>query len=161
MSIIMKVNIKNKRQRGTTLLEVLVSVLVLSIGLLGVAGLQTYGLRYNQSAYLRSQATILAYDMVDRMRSNSNGVASGFYNSVSTATLPTDPNCISTGCTSQQLANHDIREWGNYFVGTQAVLPSASGSVSRNGNTFTVIVSWTELDKTGTANQSVSYNFQL
>ncbi|VAW73885.1 Type IV fimbrial biogenesis protein PilV [hydrothermal vent metagenome] len=161
MSLSISNSVTAKRQKGTTLLEVLISVLVLSIGLLGVAGLQTYGLRYNQSAYLRSQATILAYDMVDRMRSNSSGVAAGYYNSVSTATLPTDPNCISTGCTNLELANHDIREWANYFVGTQPVLPSANGSVSRNGSIFTVNVSWTELDKAGTTNQSVSYNFRL
>lgn len=161
MSLKAYVNITRNRQKGTTLLEVLISVLVLSIGLLGVASLQMYGLRYNQSAYLRSQATILAYDMVDRMRTNSNGVAAGYYNTISTGSLPTDPACISSGCTNQQLADHDIREWGNYFVGTQPVLPSATGSVTRAGNTFTVSVSWTELEKTGTKNQSVSYNFQL
>ncbi len=161
MSLKVITNIVRNRQKGTTLLEVLVSVLVLSIGLLGVAGLQTYGLRYNQSAYLRSQATILAYDMVDRMRSNPNGVSAGYYNTVTTTNLPTDPNCISTGCTNQQLANHDILEWGNYFIGTQPVLPSATGTVSRVGNIFTVSVSWTELAKTGLTVQSVSYNFQL
>jgi len=88
-------------------------------------------------------------------------VAAGYYNSITTATLPADPSCISTGCTNQQLAEHDIREWANYFVGTQPVLPSAAGTVSRVGNIFTVSVSWTELDKTGTTAQAVSYNFQL
>ena len=161
MSLIKRKISTGKKQKGATLLEVMISVLVLSIGLLGVASLQLFGLRYNQSAYLRSQATILAYDMVDRMRANTNGVAAGYYNSVSSASLPSDPNCITTGCTNQQLADHDIREWGNYFVGTQPMLPTATGTVSKAGNTFTVTVSWVELERTGNKNQSVKYNFQL
>ena len=161
MSLNNCVRFSRNTEKGTTLLEVLISVLVLSIGLLGVASLQMYGLRYNQSAYLRSQATILAYDIVDRMRSNPNGVAAGYYNSISTSSLPTDPACISTGCTDQQLAAHDILEWGNYFVGSQPVLPSATGTVSKSGSTYTVSVTWTELEKTGNKNQTVSYNFQL
>ncbi len=55
---------------GFTLLEILVAVLVLSIGLLGIAGLQVTGLRFNHSAYARTQATLLAYELADRMRAN-------------------------------------------------------------------------------------------
>ncbi len=152
-----------KIQKGVTLIEVLVALLVLSIGLLGVASLQLYGLRYNQSAYLRSQATILAYDIVDRMRTNNNGSASGFYDSISTNSLPADPACISTttGCNNQELANHDIREWGSYFTQTIPMLPSSVGTVSKAGDTFTVTITWTELEKTGTVNQSLNYKFQL
>lgn len=150
-----------KSQSGVTLIEVLVAVLVLSVGLLGVASLQMYGLRYNQSAYLRSQAAVLAYDIVDRMRANTNGVSAGYYDSVNTASLPADPNCIKTGCTNQQLANHDIREWGGYFTSSVPMLPSASGTISRSGNTFIVTITWTELEKTGAISQSLNYRFQL
>jgi type IV pilus assembly protein PilV len=59
-----------RRARGFTLVEVLVALLALSIGLLGVAGLQLNGLRANQSSAWRSQATYLAYDILDRMRAN-------------------------------------------------------------------------------------------
>ena len=62
------------KSRGFTLLEILIAVGVLSIGLLGIAGLQALGQRSNHSAYLRSQATALAYDMIDRMRANKAGV---------------------------------------------------------------------------------------
>ena len=65
---------------GFTMVELLVAVLVLSIGLLGLAGLQAAGLRNNQSAYLRSQATILAYDVADRMRATRAAAAAGAYN---------------------------------------------------------------------------------
>lgn len=55
-------------QRGVTLLEVLITVLVLSTALMALAALQTRSLQYNSSAYLRSQANIIAYDVFDRMR---------------------------------------------------------------------------------------------
>ena len=58
------------RQRGFTLVEVLVTVIIISIGLLGVAGLQLAAMRSNHSAYLRTQATIAAYDLIDRMRTD-------------------------------------------------------------------------------------------
>jgi len=65
------------RQSGFTLLEVLVAILVLSIGLLGLAGLMASSIRNNHSAYQRTQATWLAYDMIDRMRVNrANAITS-------------------------------------------------------------------------------------
>src|SRR5262249_56408603 len=61
---------RSRRARGFTLIEALVALLVLSIGLLGVAALQLTSLRSNPSSSFRSQATLLAYDVVDRMRAN-------------------------------------------------------------------------------------------
>ena len=57
-------------QRGTTLIEVLIALIVLSIGLLGLALLQVTSVQSNHSAYYRSQATVLAHDLADRMRAN-------------------------------------------------------------------------------------------
>ena len=68
-----------QRQQGFTLLEVLIALLILSIGLLGLAALQTTSLRSNQMASMRTTATQLAYDMSDRMRANPVGVAAGEY----------------------------------------------------------------------------------
>ncbi|MEW6119422.1 MAG: type IV pilus modification protein PilV [Pseudomonadota bacterium] len=65
-----------RTQRGVTLLEVLISIVVLSIGLLGYAGLQTASLKNNTSAFQRSQATMLTYDIIDRMRANRPSLAS-------------------------------------------------------------------------------------
>ena len=79
------------RQKGFTLLEVLVAVLVLAIGLLGLAGLQATSLRVNQSASMRSQATNLAYDMADRIRANRGAALAGSYDSQALATTP--PAC--------------------------------------------------------------------
>lgn len=77
-----------RRQRGATLLEVLVAVLVLAIGLLGVAALQASALRSNQSAFERSQAVIATYSMLDAMRSNANVARAGGYNLDFTCAVP-------------------------------------------------------------------------
>jgi type IV pilus assembly protein PilV len=113
-----------KKQAGFTLIEVLVSSLILSIGLVGVAGLQALSLKNNQSAYMRSQATALAYDLADRMRSNVAGANAGFYVPANAATRAT---CTTTaGCSSQQMAQNDLSEW----LGALATnLPMGSGFV--------------------------------
>lgn len=64
-------------QTGSTMIEVLVALLILAIGLLGMAGLQTLSLRNAHDAYLRTQATILAVDMVERMRAGNGSMAQG------------------------------------------------------------------------------------
>ena len=74
-----KTHIQGKRQYGFTLLEVLIALLILSIGLLGLAALQTTGLRSNQMASMRTLATEAAYDITDRMRANPAGVAANEY----------------------------------------------------------------------------------
>ncbi|MDJ0653996.1 MAG: type IV pilus modification protein PilV [Xanthomonadales bacterium] len=59
-----------RRQRGVTLIEVLVALLILSFGLLGLAGLQGISLRNNFNAYQRTQATNVSYELLDRIRAN-------------------------------------------------------------------------------------------
>ena len=117
-------NYKHSGQSGFTLLEVLVSVFVLSIGLLGLASLQVTSLRNDQSAFMRTQATILAYDLADRMRANSNAVASGSYNPANAAITT---GCSTTsGCTNEEMAQTDLQEWLN---GISAYLPAGEGWV--------------------------------
>lgn len=71
---------RRKFQQGFTLLEVLVTMVVMALGLLGYAGLQMASLKNSASAYQRSQATILAYDMIDRMRANRIQAVASTYN---------------------------------------------------------------------------------
>ena len=130
------------QQNGFTMLEVLVAIVVLAFGLLGLAGLQADGLRNNTSAYLRSQATLMAYDMLDRMRANTQGVESGDYDNLLDAT-PTDPDCISTdaGCAVAQIAQSDAYEWSQQL---STLLPSGQGRVIGNGSgsIFSITVMW-------------------
>ncbi len=112
------------RQTGLTLVEVLVSVVILSIGLVGVAGLQAMSLKNNQSAFMRSQATALAYDIADRMRSNVLSANTGLYDPAAAATTS---GCTSTsGCSEQQMAENDLAEW-NAAITTY--LPMGQGYV--------------------------------
>jgi type IV pilus assembly protein PilV len=73
-----------RHQAGATLIEVLVAVLILSIGLLGIAGLQARALQNNQSAFERSQAVMLSYFMLDAMRANVDAARAGDYNMAKT-----------------------------------------------------------------------------
>ena len=137
-------------QSGFTLLEVMIALVIFSIGLLGLAGLQAGGLRSNTQAQLRTIATIQAYDMAERIRSNPRGVEDGDYNAFDDAT-PTAGDCISNTCTAAEMATYDYYEWE---LNTQNVLPSGHGTVSSaavgGGATrlFTVTVMWDE-ERTG------------
>jgi type IV pilus assembly protein PilV len=130
-------------QKGFTLMEVLIAVLILSIGLLGLASLQANGLRSNFSSYARSQAVLMANDMADRIRANPTQAAAGGYNNV-TATV-SDPGCLLADCTALQMVSHDIAAW---YSNLQNTLPLGTGTVTGNGTVFTVSVMWDD-DRTG------------
>ena len=132
----------SKFQSGISMVEVLVAVVILSFGLLGLAGLQADGLRSNNDAYMKSQATLLAYDMLDRMRANFQGVENGFYDDLF-STPPDDPACIDSGCSIQQMSQHDAYEWSGKVA---ELLPGGQGRVigSGSGSIFTITVMWDE-----------------
>lgn len=117
------------RQSGFTLLEVLVSIMVIAVGLLGMAGLQMQSLRQGQSAYYRSVATQLAYDLSDRMRGNMNGVLANGYNrtGIGTDYAAGVSNCnTTTGCVAADLAKNDAYEWQQMV---QTLLPGGQAIV--------------------------------
>jgi type IV pilus assembly protein PilV len=159
-------------QLGFSMIELLVAVVVLAIGLLGMAGLQTAGLSNNQSAYFRSQATIAIADMVDRMRANTAGVKDRYYQSFDTSAAPASPNCISTsgGCNAQELADYDMREWAKLFTNVDddasyvALLPNATGTISYNDLTeiYNIKISWQEMSwAAGGSKQAQTQSMQV
>lgn len=112
------------RQTGFTLIEVMVSTVVLAIGLLGLAGLQAASLSNNQSAFMRTQASALAYDLADRMRTNVLGATTGSY---AAGTANYTAGCgATTGCSPLQMAQNDLAEW-NAAIATY--LPLGQGIV--------------------------------
>lgn len=144
-------------QRGFNLIEVMVALVVLSIGLLGLAGLQVLGLRYNHQSYERTQATLLVNDMIDRMRANPDGAAAGDYVLATHSSPPaTYTGCFSSGtyCTSAQVAAYDLNEWRN-AIAAQRMLPQGTGAISRNGALYTVTIRWVEKDLTMEQTQDV------
>lgn len=131
--------------RGFTMLEVLVAILILSLGLLGLAGLQTMGLRNNTGSSQRTIATQLAYDIADRMRANYGSVILGDYNfanyglaadarSTTATSGAATATCFTTTCTSTQLAYQDLFDW-NQQICTQ--LPQTAACVAPGSVTST------------------------
>ncbi|WP_026331383.1 type IV pilus modification protein PilV [Thioalkalivibrio sp. ALE11] len=130
-----------RKSRGVTLIEVLVAVLVLSIGLIGLAALQANALQANHSSYMRSQATNLAYDIADRMRTNRQAALSGDYDTAFTDNEGTGGACNPNLSLTGDLADQDLAQWKNAIACT---LPAGQASVFRNGDTFTITVRWQE-----------------
>lgn len=115
---------RRTRQSGVSLIEVLVSVLLLTFGIVGMAGLQFNGTKFNHSAYLRSQGTSLAYDVADRMRAN---LAESYLTEFADAfDAGVGPACgAALGAAT---AARDVNQWKSCI---EAVLPVGSGRVTR------------------------------
>lgn len=130
--------------RGVGLIEVLVAVLVLAIGLLGVAAMQAMALRNSQSSLERSQGVVHAYTILDAMRANPVQARAGAYNIGMT--------CVAPGGGS--LVSNDLNAW--ITVLQQNLGPTACGQVNCVGPMCTVSVRWD--DSRGTAG-SVTQTF--
>ena len=122
-------NLMNKNT-GFTLIEVLIAMLVLAVGLLGLAGLQATSLKNNQSAYNRSQATQLAYDIADRMRSNPS-VGGNFYLTAFSCDFsccnlcnPTDTPCTACATTANSCTPAEISREKNLYLNGTLPLPT-------------------------------------
>jgi len=135
----MTFNLHNK-QTGFGLIEALIALFVFSVGLLGTVGIQAASMKNNRGALWQSQAVWAAYDIADRMRANTAGLDANEYDAADTATVPTDPACIATGCAPAALADTDIVEWASNV----SSLPSGRGLIVRTGSQYRVRVMWDE-----------------
>ena len=118
-------------QKGVSLIEVLVTLLLISIGLLGMASMQVKALQLNQSAYMYSQAISLSYDIADRMRINWQAAHSGYYDLAI--------NDRASSYSPESLADTDKAEWLGLI---EASLPDGDGSITRVDGRFRVSVCW-------------------
>ena len=119
-----KYNAPLSKQTGFTLLEILISIFILAIGLLGLAALQTTSLKNNHSAQYRTTATVSAYDIIDRMRLNPDA-------DYTIALLA--PGLGAT------LKDRDIIAWKTSLA---SELPIGDGSIALNGDIVTITVQW-------------------
>ena len=124
------------------MVEVLVAIIVLSIGLLGLAGLQSAGLTYNQSASFRSTATMMTYSILDSMRANRTGAINGSYNIAIGTSIP-------SGIT---IPEQDLNNWLNELA---LRLPAGTGAVNVADNVVTVIIQWDDSRGTLAAQQFI------
>ncbi|MCG6975071.1 MAG: type IV pilus modification protein PilV [Acidiferrobacterales bacterium] len=119
------------KQAGASLIEVMVAFLILSIGLLGLAMLQGKSLRLNTDAYLRSQATLIAHELMENMRANPTGT----YAPVTSKPGP-------CGCSGiAKVTNDDLIRW---YDAQQTLLPFTSAEISKSGTTYTIEMNWQE-----------------
>jgi type IV pilus assembly protein PilV len=121
--------IMNKRfQTGSGLIESLISILVVSIGFLGFAGLQVNGLAAANDSLFRSKAVYLSYQMADRVRANLPAANTGAYNNFTSQTPPSPGCTVSVNCTPAQMATNDYAEWLTE-IESASVLPAGGGVI--------------------------------
>lgn len=126
--------ISNKN--GFSLLEVLISIFILAIGLLGLAALQTTSLKNNHSAQHRTSATVLTYDILDRMRLNPTLVLAPSRRLIPNASYA---RAIGDALPSGGIVGDDLLQWTETL---ENELPSGDGAIAINGNIVTVTVQW-------------------
>jgi len=160
------------RHRGFSLIEVLVAMVVLSIGLLGLAALQIAALRSAGDSGIRAQATLLLNELAERVHANDGATAANYVTAmnagIACGTLP-GPYCsafhdgtvfvASQTCTVAQMASFDLWSWqcgmqtsGNLSAGgASTTLPAGGLAVTTNGSHLTLVASWVEVAPQGGA----------
>jgi len=116
------------KQKGVGLIEVLVSMMILAVGLLGTASLQTLSLREGVKSNFNGAAQMLTNDMIARMLANEDIATDGNYDEAPLSAEPT-PNCRAAACTGAEMATHDLWEVTDRLT-NQTALPNAALSIS-------------------------------
>jgi len=142
-----------KSSLGLTMVESLVALVVISIGLLGIAALQLTSLKQTGSAMQHSKAVWASYNMADRIR--SNGVRFADYSGIDTTTSYAQ-DCMNSPCNDSQMVIADAAEWTDKV----RELPGGRGQVSGNPNRLTVTVMWDD-EGTGANGTGCSGNAQV
>jgi len=136
-----------RAQAGFTLVEALVTFLILAVGLLGLAGLQAKGLQFDHSAYQRTQAVLLAADIADRMRANLATAVGGSYTVAFGDAVNSSANCSTSACSVATMAKYDLTQWKASLT---QLLPRGDGKIVMTAGvapavTATITVHWDEL----------------
>lgn len=133
-------------QHGFSMLEVLITLVIIATALLGTAGLQMYAMRMGQSGQFRTQAVFLASDIAERMEVNKAAAVAGNYAlALTSVSSMAATDCASTVCNSTDMANWDLSQWG---ISIATLLPQATWQITQttagNPSTYSIVISWTD-----------------
>lgn len=153
MTIFAPTNHRRRQQSGFSMIEVLVTMVVVGVGLMGLIALMLKGMQASSDSAMRSIASAQAYDMADRMRANTKGLLAGSYNNIvppgSTSSCPTittvaPPTATAlAACSTADWAGQDKCAWHN---DNARLLPSGAGAVCLDAvaNVYRIFVSWSD-----------------
>jgi len=131
------------------MIEILVTLLTVSLALLGTMGLQAYSLRLNQAALFRIQAVLLVADLGERLEANKAGALSGLYVQAGDSSR----NCVAQPCSPAELAAFDLAQWR---AAVSTALPHATTQVTRteagNPSIYTIRIGWADRRGNGADN---------
>lgn len=160
----------NRAQHGFSLLEVLVSVLIVGIGLLGISALQMTTSVYTESSMHRGHTSMLAREIIERMRVNVDQAKTGGYDINTLPTLTTDCTGAATDCTPAEIRQHDLRTWSARVTallpGGDAIINTVAPIDPEDPVEISVTLTWTGRNSAGmevgasAAKQQV-FTFQL
>lgn len=128
-----------QKQQGFSLIEVLVTMIIISFGLLGIAGVIVNSMKNNQSSYARTQASVLANDIIDRMRANRTTAETApyAYNLALGVAVPAGNTVVL----------NDLSQWRAALA---AAMPAGTGSITMADATqVTVVVQWNDARASG------------
>jgi len=164
----------NITQRGFSMIEILITLVIIAIAMLGTAGLQLNAMKLNKGSQSRTQAIFLASDIAERMEANKAAAIAGNYEiaAITSAVSTTAVDCASSFCTAADLAAWDIRQWELTIQGVEGdltrppLLPRAEWKIVRtadadcptaltgNPSTYCIFIRWTE--RRGEANYAAT-----
>jgi len=156
-------SLRRSKQSGFSMLEILVTLVIIATALLGTAGLQLYAMRMGKSGEFRTQAVLLASDIAERMEANRAGAIAGNYAVLATsAPSAASVDCAANPCGPADLAAWDISQWERAVTG---MLPQATWwithTVTGDPSTYEIVINWVDRgsDKNASA-ESFRYTSQ-
>lgn len=154
------------KQQGFSMLEILITLVIVATALFGTAGLQVHAMRMNKGGEFRAQAVFLASDIAERLEANKGAAVTGNYVVASTGTASVAAvNCADVICTPADLASWDISQWESAI--DSLALPQASWQISQtqftagpptDTITYQIVIRWADrrADTTYAANNAAS-----
>lgn len=137
-----------RKERGAFMIEVLITIRIMSVGLLGLAAMQAEALKGGNDSILRSKAVASVADISDRIRANIGGLAS-YTRALSGASVASPPDCVADQCTTTQMATYDMSQWLAALKDPASGLPGAQAAIVQPvagvpAGLLIVTVQWTD-----------------